>query len=88
MAGGPDRLSNTAGCVCERRRRYKTATTAMQITAIPPTTPPTMAPVFGLLPPEDACDSVINGDVAVPVGAIVEPGPTSGESIAKRGVRS
>jgi hypothetical protein len=32
-----------------RRRKRKIAATAMEITAMPPTTPPTMAPTFVLL---------------------------------------
>ena len=36
-----------------RRREKKIAVIAMEITATPPTTPPTIAPVFDLLRPVD-----------------------------------
>ena len=52
-----------------RCRKKKITSTAMVITATPPTTPATMKPVFGLLPPEGdgvADEAVINtpGDIS------------------------
>ena len=51
-----------------RCRKKKIATTAMAMTATPPTTPPTIMPVFGLLPPEGdgVAEAVINtpGDIS------------------------
>jgi hypothetical protein len=51
---GEDALTpaDSAAGARERRRRHKNITAAtMEIADIPPTTPPTMAPVFELPPP-------------------------------------
>ena len=69
------------------RRRKKPTTTAMATTAIPPTAPATMKPVFGLLPPEGEGVVVGFGEVLVARRAVEElealinsPGDTSGLS--------
>ena len=51
----PPVLEGVAVGVCGRRRRRekKIAVITMEIIATPPTTPPTIAPVFELLPPVD-----------------------------------
>lgn len=71
------------------RRRKKTMTTAMETTAIPPTAPATMAPVFELLPPEGEGVVVGFGEVLVAWKALEElealinsPGSISGLSPA------
>jgi len=69
------------------RRRKKITTTARAITAIPPTAPATMAPVFGLPLPEGDGVVVGFGEVLVAGGAVEElealinsPGNISGLS--------
>jgi hypothetical protein len=57
----------------------------MEIAATPPTTPPTIAPVFELLVTGDKDVRDLVGDVLedvdVPDAPITVPGPSSGESI-------
>jgi len=87
--------ANTADCARERRRRQKkVAATAMRIAATPPTAVPAMAAVFELRPPgvgdtvEDALEEDVGAtDVETSVGLRIEPGPSSGVSIQKHGVR-
>jgi hypothetical protein len=62
---------------------------AMEITAIPPKTPPTIGPVFELLLPfavgvEDPVEALAE-DVYTPDAPKTAPGPYSGLSILKRG---
>jgi hypothetical protein len=58
----------------------------MEITATPPTTPPTIAPVFELLPFRgavigDAVEDALAEDVYTPDAPKIAPGPYSGLSI-------
>ena len=63
----------------------------MEIAATPPTTPPTIAPVFELwfTGSEGMGDPVgdVLEDVDTPDAPITAPGPSSGESIKKVDVR-
>ena len=97
---GCDASSTTNGAVCSVvtatvsddalarcRRRKKIMTTAMETTAMPPTAPATMAPVFELLPPEGEGVVVGFGEVLVAWKAVEElealinsPGSISGLS--------
>jgi len=79
----------SGGGLARCRRRKKITTTARAITAIPPTAPATMAPVFGLLPPEGEGVVVGFGEVLVAGRAAEElealinsPGNISGLSPA------
>ncbi len=63
----------------ERRRRYRIAATAMETAAIPPTTPPTIGPVFELLPFAAAVAvEALAEDVYTPGAPKMAPGPYSG----------
>ncbi len=64
----------------------------MEMAAIPPTTPPAMAPGFELLPPEPDEDPVKDGvgvvmvvDTVTPLGPKKVPGPYSGLSMSNIG---
>jgi hypothetical protein len=60
----------------------------MEMAAIPPTTPPAMAPAFGLLPPESDEGPVKDGVeevVGAPEGPKNVPGPYSGLSMSNVG---
>jgi hypothetical protein len=64
----------------------------MEMAAIPPTTPPAMAPAFELLPPEPDEDPVRDGvgvvvvvNSVMPSGPKIVPGPYSGLSMSNVG---
>ena len=74
--------SASHGALARSRHRKKITTTAMVITAIPPTTPTTMKPVFGLLLPEGEAGE----GVAVGLGEVLVAGRAVEVLVAERAV--